>query len=210
MKEQNKILSYLKEKFIAYYLPQAIGLGIGLGILILFLIVEGIILDDKPNYLKAFVIWLCAVPISTLFMGGIYHISDDYFRPRRINKLFKNKELIEIIESLGFELDLENQCFSGRYRNYYLTILIDSDLEGNYEILINSFIVFNENQIRLIEKLEEKYILGLDTEDNIFWITGQLELSSLIVPKIEKIQKKIDTLINDLEANNIEPLLVED
>jgi len=141
----------------------------------------------------------------TLGVGGIYHWFGEKAGPKRKRRLFE-KPGLKKLEDLGFKADPENQCYAGHFKNYYLTLTPDTNLE-EYDILrISAFILHKDSQIDTYNDLAKKY--EFDSGQSVSFFTHKMKLPFGTIPKLDKIQKEVETLIDDLRFKNIEPITV--
>ena len=182
-----------KEKFNLYYRPWLIAYIIIFGLKI----ISEAFGKNRATVLsiKGLLIFIGAVSALTLFVGGLYHFFYEYVRPRRRNKLL-NKKVLYKLEELGFKKDLENMCYGGHFRNYYLNIMTDSDLEEGDNLRINAFIDYTENQIETVDNLAKIYEFN---DGDLAFFTHKIKLPFGLIPNIETIKTGIEKLVEDLK-----------
>lgn len=193
----------MKETFNLYYRPWLIASTFIMG----FLALSRAFGEhrDRVLSLTGLLIFLTGVVTMTLGVGGIYHWFGEKGGPKRKKKLFVKLGLREL-EDLGFKPDIENQCYAGHFKSYYLTLTPDSNLE-EYDILrISAFIVHKDSQIDTLNDLAKKY--EFDSGQSVSFFTHKMKLPFGTIPKVNKIKKEVETLIDDLRFRNIEPLPV--
>src|SRR5438552_27196 len=112
-----------------YYLPWLISMSIIFGINVLIMFISK--LTSSQDYdlfdliVRTIVVWVAVVLAITLWCGGIFHIWYEYFRPRRRLKMLSKDKLKEL-EKINFKINIENCCYSGVYKDYYMMITPDS------------------------------------------------------------------------------------
>jgi hypothetical protein len=193
----------MKEKFKLYYKPWLIASILMVG----FIAISRMFGEhrDRVLSLKGLLIFAIGVVTMTLSVGGIYHWYGEKGGPKRKRKLFQKLGL-KRLEDLGFKADFENQHYEGHFKNYYLTLTPDTNLE-EYDILrICAFIRQKDSQIESLNDLAKKY--EFDSGQSVSFFTHKMKLPFGIIPKLEKIKKEVEAFVDDLRFNNIEPLTV--
>jgi hypothetical protein len=193
----------MKEKFNLYYRPWLIASTFMMG----FLGLSRAFGEHRDRVLSLFglAVFVTGVVTMTLGVGGIYHYFGEKAGPKRKKKLF-NKLGQRKLEDLGLKPDVENQCYEGHFKNYYLTLTPDSNLE-EYDILrISAFILHKDSQVDTLNDLAKKY--EFDTGQSVSFFTHKMKLRFGTIPKIDKIRKEVETFIDDLRFKNIEPMAV--
>jgi hypothetical protein len=195
----------MKEKFRLYYRPW----------LIVSIFIMGTIAvprmfgehKDRVISLTGFAIFFIGVFAVTFLVGGIHHWYREKGGPKRSKKLFGKPEMKKL-EELGFTADNENECYAGHFKNYYLTLVPDSNLEDHDILRINALIVPKESQIEILNALAKKY--EFSTTDTVSYYTHKIKLPFGRLPNIEKMRKEIELFVDDLRFKNIEAVTVAD
>lgn len=193
----------MKEKFNLYYRPWLIASALMMGLIALSRSFGEH--GDRVLSLSGLLIFLTGVVTITLGVGGIYHWFSERGGPRRRRKLFA-KLRQKGLENIGLTADIENQCYAGHLKNYYLTLTPDTNLE-EYDILrISAFIIHKDSQVEILKELIKKY--EFDSGQSVSFFTHKMKLPFGTIPAIEKIKNEAELLVDDLRFRNIEPISV--
>jgi hypothetical protein len=193
----------MKEKFKKYYRPWLVASIFIMGTIA----VPRMFGEHRHRVLSLFglSVFVSGMVLMTLGVGGIYHYYGEKAGPKRKKKLFIKLGQRKL-EDLGLKPDIENQCYAGHFKKYYLTLTPDSNLE-EYDILrISAFILHKDSQGDTLNNLAKKY--EFDAGESVSFFTHKMKLPFGTIPKLDKIQKEVETFIDDLRFKNIEPLTV--
>jgi len=134
------------------------------------------------------------------FLGGIFHFYYEYYQQRRLAKLLLR---IKGLEALDFELD--EGVYSGNYRKFYMVALPTTSIDGGETVEFNIMIMPKEHQLDILKEIGKKF--DIIANEQFFSLKVSIPLILGKLPKLEKIQKKLDPAVDILIRNKIEPLL---
>jgi len=177
----------------------------------------GLIITSIPIVLKTFtlgeftlndfkvasiIIIIGAALISVLCGVAEYYFYEIY-KPRKIKKILMKKEFQEL-ETLGFKIESDENYFTNFIKNYCVTILPDISGDNSRWVYITAYILPEENQYELLEKLPKDF--ELDYDENLIWLNNKIRIKWFKYPDIDRFRSEIDKLLNFLIDNNIKPI----
>jgi hypothetical protein len=191
----------LKELFKSYYKPWFIGGFCLFGFRFL--------LDstNEENYLTQHFLEGIFVIISLgsligLTCGGVYHWFYEVYRPKKNAKLFEEIEYLNFT-NYGLSKIIEENCFAGHYKKYYIIIIPDIDTEGRKWIKIKVFIKVTDEMVSNSKSILKQIDIN-QVENGFNWAEQKIKLNSKEVQEEDKIINELDKVIDILVMNNIE------
>lgn len=194
----------MKDKFLNYYWPWLKGFAY----LFLFLsFIEFVYSEDLSIDIQRIIRLFFILSISSFFMGGIFHLFYDLYRPWRNKRIFQ-RSLIRNLQIEGFEQDIENDCLEGYFNGYYVTLSPNTDLEKGDTVSINAFLDLRKSEVNyVLDKLPE---YDLIQSNGYYWIRSSEPLSFRGKISNSKILEKIESITMKLNQYKVTPLLTED
>jgi hypothetical protein len=138
-----------------------------------------------------------------LFMGALSHIYNVHYKRRRLRKLLHN---ISDLEQLG--LKRSEDVYSGYYRNYNIVAMPLMGMFSGESLGFNILVMPDENQMEVLAGTETGF--ELIPEENFVAIRVLLPLPLGRLPKMPKVQAKLDAVIDLLIKHKVETVVFEE